>query len=205
MTNCKRGCSTISIGSQRTEISAAPGEWAAQFRMSHSVLCPDIFEPNLLQSLLESCDHTSFTPEAVPGLGIREVETPQRIGRAISLMLGRADFIEWLKAATGCKVERIEGRLVQTRANGLDGLDWHDDLNDAARRVGITISLSDSAFEGGGFELREVGSGAVVAKHRHERAGDALFFEIGSHLQHRLLPVTTGGPRRVFTGWFMER
>ena len=30
-----------------------------------------------------------------------------------------------------------------------------------------------------------------------------LIFRVSSKLEHRVLPLTAGGPRRVFTGWAM--
>jgi hypothetical protein len=190
----------VSIGAQRTEITDPPDEWAQRFRETRSILLPNLFEPQLLQSLLDSCNRATFATDAVAGLGTREVEAPQRVGRAINLILSRPEFIEWVGAIAGCKVARAEGRVVQTRANAADQLDWHDDMNEPARRLGITISLSEGEFEGGWFELRDAATAAVIATHRHECPGEALIFEIGPHLQHRLLPVTRGAPRRVFTG-----
>ena len=32
--------------------------------------------------------------------------------------------------------------------------------------------------------------------------GDALLFELGEHLEHRVLPVRGGTARTVFAGWF---
>jgi hypothetical protein len=30
-----------------------------------------------------------------------------------------------------------------------------------------------------------------------------MIFDVGSRYEHRVLSVTAGGPRRVFSGWFM--
>jgi hypothetical protein len=32
--------------------------------------------------------------------------------------------------------------------------------------------------------------------------GAALIFEVSARYEHRILAVTAGGPRRVYTGWF---
>jgi hypothetical protein len=194
----------LRIDAQRTEILAPAARWAEPFRDQRSLVCDDIFEPALLASLLRVCGQGRFRLDDVVGLGTREVEWPQRAGNAIALALSRPTFLGWVERVTGSgKLERVEGRVVQTRPESGDGLDWHDDLNDPRRRLAITICLSDGPVEGGWFELRDAGTGRMLARHRHQAPGSALIFEVGSHLQHRLLPVTGQRCRRVFTGWFL--
>jgi hypothetical protein len=152
------------------------------------------------------CREGGFEPDEVAGLGHREIENPQRAGRTISLALKRAELIDWIERATGCgPLETVEGRVVRARANNHDQLLWHDDLDNARRRLAITINLSEHSYEGGVFELREKRSHTLLASHRHIEAGTALIFDVAYDIEHRVLPVTSGGPRCVYTGWFFRR
>ena len=193
------------MGVQQTELLVPAHQWHGAFREQRSLLCRDIFTPELLASLVASCRRTQFREDDVKGLGTREVEAPQRVGAAMNLMLSRAPFLRWVEAATDCgSVGHVEGRLVQTRANGRDRLDWHDDLDNGDRRLGITICLSDAPVEGGCFELRDKKTKELLNSHVHQQCGTALIFGIGPDVEHRLTPITAGGPRRVFSGWFFR-
>jgi hypothetical protein len=153
--------------------------------------------------LLGRCRKGRFVDEPVARLGTRAVESPQRVGPALNVLLHRAALLRWVEAATGCgPIDGVAGRVVQTRANDEDALDWHDDLNEPNRRLALTINLSDTPFVGGLFELRDVASGAILIRHTHARPGDALIFAVRRGLEHRVMPLHTGGPRRVYTGWF---
>jgi hypothetical protein len=194
----------IMVGAEATEILSPPGPPAAIFREARALVCANFLDPPLLAALLDRCRRGEFVEDRVEKLGSREVEAPQRVGAALNLILSRAPFLRWVEAVTGCgQLSRVEGRVVQTRANGCDRLDWHDDMNEEKRRLGITISLSDAPFEGGWFELRDAASERLLTRHRHQEAGTALIFAVGRGLQHRLLPIGGGGPRRVFSGWFL--
>jgi hypothetical protein len=81
---------------------------------------------------------------------------------------------------------------------------WHDDLpENPTRRIGITINLSENPYEGGLFELRKKKTQQILTRHRHEKPGSALIFDVSDALEHRVWPVTSGGPRRIFAGWFL--
>ncbi|TCP65995.1 MULTISPECIES: 2OG-Fe(II) oxygenase [unclassified Sphingomonas] len=198
----------IAIGAQRTEILVAPAGAAQDFKRQRAIECRDLIAPDLLASLLDRCRRGGFVADHVDQLGSREVEAPQRVGAALNIVLSRPSFLHWIEVVTGCHdLHRVEGRLVQNRANGLDALDWHNDTHDdaaGARKLGITINLSDAAYEGGSFELRMTGTQETLVRYRHDRAGTALIFDIASDLEHRVLPLASGGPRRVFTGWFVQ-
>lgn len=143
--------------------------------------------------------------DSVEGLGDREVESPQRAGGAITLALKRAGLMRWIEEATGCgPLVRVDGRVVQARANNHDQLVWHDDLNEPERRLAVTVNLSEAPYEGGRFELRHAGTKEMLTEHLHDAPGALLIFEVARELEHRVLPVTSGGPRRVYTGWFFR-
>jgi hypothetical protein len=121
----------------------------------------------------------------------------------ITLALKRAALLSWLEAMAGCgSLGNVEGRVVRALANNHDQLVWHDDLDEPRRRLAITINLSEQLYEGGLFELRDKRTHAVLASHLHLEPGTALIFDVARDIEHRVLPVTSGGPRCVYTGWF---
>lgn len=196
----------FSIGSGQTDVLAEPAHWAARFAEDGAIVCPDVFEPDLFDRLFAAVGSARFRPDCVAGLGTREVEDPQRVGSILNVLLQRSSLFHWLEVVTGqTGLIGAEGRLVQTRAgNDGDQLGWHNDLENYRRALGITISFSDAPFAGGMFEMRDVGDQESRIGFKHDRPGTALIFQLGNALEHRVLPVSEGGPRRVYTGWFLR-
>jgi len=195
----------FTIGVTTTQLLQPPEAVRDEFARRRSILCHDAIEPGFLATLQGLCNRGGFMPDSVEGLGDREVEQPQRAGGAISLALQREGLRRWLEAATGCgPLGKVEGRVVQTRANGHDQLDWHNDLQDPRRRLAITANLSEAPYEGGLFQLRAVVTREMLTEHLHAERGTVLIFDISRDLEHRVLPLTRGGPRRVYTGWFFR-
>jgi len=189
------------LGATIPDGSAARAAYAA----SRALVCPGALEDDLLVSLLAACDRASFVADHVEGLGHREIERPAVAGTAITLALRHPSLFRWLEDVTGCKpISRVEGRVVQTYKRDGHELRWHDDRGDGAgRRLGITIGLGGADYEGGLFEMRTVPEGNPLITFRHDTPGTALIFEVSKRCEHRLHPLTSGGPRRVFTGWFL--
>lgn len=195
----------FSIGATQTDLFADPAPWAAAFAEQRAIVCRDVFEPALVARLLAAASTTRFRDDHVVELGTRAVEEPQRVGGTINVLLQRPNLFRWLETVTGrIGLAGAEGRLVQTRSGGGDALEWHDDLQQARRALGVTISFTDTPYTGGLFEMRRVGDPATARCFDHARAGTALIFDLGSDVEHRVHPVASGGPRRVFTGWFMR-
>lgn len=178
----------------------------AAFAARRAIVCPGLMEPGLLAGLTAACDRATFVAEPVEGLGHREVERPPVVGTAVSLALRRPALLEWLEAVTGRgTLTRVEGRVVQTRARAGDELAWHDDLNGGGdRRLGVTLCLGNAPYEGGAFEMRGRPGSEPLVLFKHDTPGTALIFEVSSRCEHRVHPLVSGGPRRVFAGWFLE-
>jgi len=193
------------IGATATELREPAEAFRERFATCRSIVCRNAIEPSFLGTLRSLCSRSAFVPDSVPKLGTREVERPQRAGGAITLVLQRSALLRWLEDASGCgPLGAVEGRVVQARPNARDQLDWHDDLHDPARRLAVTIDLTEAPYQGGLFELRDAGSRALLTTHRHVEPGTMLVFDVAPGLEHRVLPVTSGGPRRVYTGWFFK-
>jgi Coenzyme PQQ synthesis protein D (PqqD)/2OG-Fe(II) oxygenase superfamily len=94
----------------------------------------------------------------------------------------------------------FDGRVYRLEPSSEHFDSWHSDLVDD-RRVAMSINLGTEAYEGGSLEIRDRRTGTTTEA-RNAEVGDALLFELGEHLEHRVLPVTGDTPRTVFAGWF---
>ncbi len=197
--------SPFTIDTMATPLQAAPAQFRQTFGRDCSLVFEEPFSPGLLSMLMKRAANASFIDDDVEYIGKREIEAPQRVGGTISLLLARQAFLQWVAQATGrSPLRAVAGRLVQTRAGSPHALTWHNDLNGAKRMLGVVINLSDAPFTGGEFELRRVGSEQPFLAHRYERAGSMMIFAVGQGLEHRVTEVGSGGPRRVFAGWFLS-
>lgn len=189
-----------------TETHCAPDLASAQARFAaeHALLARPGIDLALLARFAGAAEGLAFAANPVPDLGHRWIEAPHRLGAAIELALSRRPLLDWLAAVTGCdQISHIEGRVVETRLGGSDGLTWHSDTFDRAL-LGLTLHLADCDYEGGAFEVRDSVSRRQTFRHVGARAGDVVVFDIDPRCQHRVMPVTSGAARRVFTGWFVS-
>ena len=192
----------ICVGATRTTFPGDREAARADFARTHALHLAQLFEPAFLKALLRLSASTQFKPGS-DAPGFREVEaSPQPAGRVMNLALNRPELLRWLEDVTGCgHLNAFEGRLVQTLNRPGDLLLWHDDQRTTeGRRLALVVDLSTESYEGGEFQIRHKG-GENLFEHHYERAGSALIFEVNSTLEHRVLPLSAGGPRRVFAGW----
>lgn len=195
----------FAIDQMTTGISADPHGYRETFERDRALLFEQPFTPALLTTLMRQASATAFVPHDVENIGKREIEAPQRLGRSISLILARPALREWIEVATGISpVRAVAGRVVQTRTDSSQALGWHNDMESDKRLLGVVVNLSESSFSGGEFQMRRCGSERPLLSHRYDRPGSMLLFEVGWHLEHRVAEITTGGPRRVYAGWFLR-
>ena len=193
------------IDAMTTLISADPASYRDKFQKTPAFIFDGVFAPSLLDTLMARAAAGTFVDDDVKNIGTREIEAPQRVGKAISLLLGQPALPNWLQLATGMEPLRaVMGRLVQTRANDRDALQWHDDMGDKKRQIAIVINLSSQAFDGGLFEMRHVGEQSPILSFHHHAPGTMMLFAVRPDLEHRVTPIISGGPRRVYTGWFLN-
>jgi hypothetical protein len=185
---------------------ADPLDWRLRFAADGVLALPQILAQPFLTMLLERVDQSTFGEDVVGRIGARQVERPQRVGRILSLALHGRPLLDWLEVVTGCAPLRaLTGHVAQHSPNSADALDWHDDMNDRARKLAIVINLSDRPFQGGQFQLRRKGADGLLLAFDHVEPGSALLFAVRPELEHRVLPVTGTNPRRVYAGWFLDR
>ncbi len=197
--------SPFQIGPGGAAIAAPPTAWRERFDAVPALAFDGLFAPDFCTELVARAAKANFAEDLVDGIGSRMVETPQRIGAAISLMLHDRKLLDWIEQATGAgPLRAVAGRLVQTRANRRDALAWHDDSGDSTRRLAVVINLSDRPFTGGHFELRRKQEKNLLLSFDHQMAGSMLIFAVHPELEHRVTQLGRGGPRRVYAGWFLS-
>jgi hypothetical protein len=203
----RTGQPAFRIDKQTTTVLDDPAGYRAGFAERPALLFDDVFAPDLHARIMALAAAAPFVDEEIAQVGTREVESPQRIGGMIGLLLNRPVLRDWIEEATGLSpVRAISGRLAQFRANGCDALGWHNDfgLQDVGNRLlGVVINLSDTPFEGGRFELRRLGETQPIVSHHYDRPGSMMLFAVRRDLEHRVEPVLGGGPRRIYAGWFL--
>ena len=198
----------IAIGSGATRIDDAPAVLArarAAFDDASALTLPAALEPAFLRTILAICRRGPFVPEHIGRIGWRTVEERDAAGAALRFALERPAFVRWLEAATGCEtLRRLAGLVAEIGADTGQELGWHNDLHEGAldRRLAVTIHLSDEPYDGGVFEMRDEASGRLLVQEGALPPGSVMLFRIDNRLRHRVTPVTSGGPRRVFAGWY---
>lgn len=192
------------IGRTATDCIAEAEAAQSRFDADRALLARPGIAPDMLAAIDALAARTRFVAQPVTDLGHRHVEQPELAGTAVKLALVRPPFLRWVEAATGCgPIAKVEGMLVETRPGGGDHLDWHrDTMIDTA--LGLTIHLGSDPYDGGAFELRDVGGSEPRFRHAQAERGDVLLFDVDHRYEHRVMPVRSGAARRVFTGWFIR-
>jgi hypothetical protein len=178
--------------------------WRLAFAHRRAVYFPDILDPVLGSQLRRLSAEAQFIRQEVDRIGVRDVERHDRVSGALWLSLSRPPLLSWLSHVAGCgELRTATGVLARMSAGAGHTLGWHDDLTKDDRRLAVVVNLSTEDYQGGVFELREKGSETILYRHVHAGFGSALIFHVARDLEHRVSPVTSGGPRLVFAGWFM--
>lgn len=192
---------TRTLFAESDEVAARVG---AAIQRRRPVVLEGFVDDQLLQLLAPIWSGASFMPSPVDRVGLRSVETPGHAGAALCLALARPEVLRIMESALcGPALTGVAGAIAQFAAGAEERLGWHDDLAEPERKLAITINLGTAPYQGGAFEFRDLASGAPPFRHVHSTPGEALLFPIGAGLQHRVLPVTGGGPRTVFAGWYL--
>lgn len=193
----------VSIGATATSLDPAQVDRArALFAERHALLLPEAFDPVLLASVMALCRTTAFETERVGTIGWRTIEAGDRVGRALRFVLERDAFLRWVETVTGCAgLTNVSGVLAEMLPGTDHVLGWHDDCNDATRRLALIVHLSDASFDGGRFELARKSEDRPIATAGYLPPGSILLFRVDPALRHRVTAVEGVRVRRVFAGW----
>lgn len=179
---------------------------AAQFAQRHVLELPDLIQPDVLGALAPAIQAMRFVPRAEEGVGPRLRERPTRVGNLLCLLLRRQELRDWLTRITGVSpLLAVNGAVARFESGGGQNLDWHNDRDRSGRVLAVTINIGSAPYEGGLFQMRRCDTGEVLFEHSHRRPGSALVFRVSKALEHRVTPVSAGGPRTVFSGWYLRK
>jgi len=172
-----------------------------EFGHRHCLLIPRLFEPALADEIARRVENSDFYRREHAGIGVEACMEVNATLAWLLLLLNDQRMLEVVELITGCgPIGHFDGRVYRLEPSNDHYDSWHDDLGDG-RLVALSVNLGREPYEGGSLEVRDRRTGAS-AEVRSARTGDALLFELGEHLEHRVLPVTGRSARTVFAGWF---
>ena len=109
-------------------------------------------------------------------------------------------LVESLSGSRG--IRAFAGRVYRRFPGGRHYDNWHGDLADQRRLVGMSVNLSTEVYDGGVFELRDVETERPLASLANVGFGDAILFRLAHSIEHRVSDVTGACPKTAFAGWF---
>jgi len=172
-----------------------------EFGHRHCLLIPDLFDRALADKIARLLESSDFYRREHPGIGVEACMEVNATLAWLLLLVNDERMLEVVRLITDCgPIGHFDGRVYRLEPSTDHHDSWHDDLGEG-RLVALSVNLGREPYEGGALEVRDRRTGAS-AEVRSARTGDALLFELGEHLEHRVLPVTGGSARTVFAGWF---
>jgi hypothetical protein len=176
---------------------------ADAFARDHAIAFTDIFTDDICAMLDRACAQATFIDE-VGVFGPRLREAPMRTAIIVRGLLSRPQVRDWIAKITGRgPLVDVRGSTARFVAGTEQHLDWHNDVNDDPRLLGFTVGLGREPYEGGLFELKPTRDGEVTFRFEHTRPFCWVVFPIAKQIMHRVTPLTAGGPRTVFGGWYL--
>ncbi|HJS49885.1 MAG TPA: 2OG-Fe(II) oxygenase [Gaiellaceae bacterium] len=164
-------------------------------------MIPHLLEPALAEEIASRIEIADFYRREHDGIGVEDCMEVNGTLAWLLLLVNDQRVLEVVRSITGCDpIGHFDGRVYRLEPSTEHYDSWHGDVGDG-RLVAMSINLGRRAYEGGALEIRDRRTGETV-RVRSDHVGDALLFEIGTHLEHRVLPVGGRTGRTVFAGWF---
>jgi hypothetical protein len=174
------------------------------FDRSHALRLPGLFHPELLDLVQRSVRTARFFDRADEGLTREQCMDPTPTLGMLYLIANDQRLFDVIRRVTGCgPIGSFIGRVYLRLAAAGHYDRWHSDMN-GVRLIGMSVNLTEGAFEGGRFELRQTGSDSAAWAVVNTGRGDAILFRIADGLQHRVTAVEGDVPRVAFAGWFQS-
>lgn len=172
-----------------------------QFRHRHCLQIPRLLDHPLADEIARLVEGSEFDRREHDGIGVEECMEVNATLAWLLLLVNDERMLEVVESITECgPIGHFDGRVYRLEPSADHYDSWHDDLGDG-RLVAMSINLGRQSYEGGALEIRDRRTGATTQA-RSASTGDALLFELGENLEHRVLPVTGETARTVFAGWF---
>lgn len=182
-----------------TQVDALRQHW----QRHHFVRLRDFLDAGALAFVHAQIAGGEFHEQVHPVSGREAVLAEGAAQRLLDLLVNDRRVLAMVERITGCPPIGgcLNGRIYRLLPASNEAHDWHDD-NVRQRLLGLSINLTERAFEGGELQLREARTKAPVGAVRNTGPGDCVVFELGPRIEHRVTPVTGDTPRVAYAGWF---
>ncbi len=195
-----RGPRTRATPPPADELPALHDLW----RRNHFVVLPGLLEASLLAFVRSHVAIGEFFDFQHRASGHEACMRSNAAVWLLDFLMNAPELLRVVESITG--IDRIgwfDGRIYRLTPGTDEGHHWHDD-NTHGRKLGVSVNLIDTPFEGGLLQLRDSQTCAALAEVANTGEGDCVIFRLGDDLEHRVLPVTGSVPRIAFAGWFRE-
>jgi len=174
-----------------------------RFSTDHFIMLKNFVGPELLAAIQPIIETAEFESESYQDVGSEFRMVANMAQDALSLLAIDRNLLDFVQEISDCgPVNCFRGRIYKLIADPQHTFGWHNDLNDACRRVTMSINLSLGEYQGGELQIRETRSGKVVSEIANTGLGDAVLFPIFPEFEHRVLPVRGDRAKIAFSGWF---
>jgi hypothetical protein len=172
------------------------------FDEHHAIRVPRFLHPDLLAYVQRSVRQASFSERDDHEIAREACMADNTMLAMLCLIMNDSRLFDVIRRITGCApIGYFNGRVYAFHADAGHYDRWHSDVSDD-RRIGMSINLSEGAFEGGVFELRRAAADSAEWCAANTGPGDAILFRISDDLRHRVTPVAGAVPRVAYAGWF---
>ena len=199
---------TLRVGINRIDV---PGDvqisaWRREFAGSHCVAFRHFFDDRLLAWLRARLAAAPFRLRVHAGIDPPPVDlglADDRLLAIVGTLLNDRRLFHVVRAISQCDpIGSFRGGVYRMEPGPEHFDTWHADM-DGNRMVALSVNLG-AAYEGGVLQIREARSHQVVHEVANTGAGDAVLFELGEHLEHRVTPVTGTAAKMALAGWFQR-
>jgi hypothetical protein len=173
------------------------------FAERHHVVLPSLFDPALLALVGREIERGEFKEHAHGSIATELRLQPGICTGLLLFIVNDPELYRFVEIVTSITpIRSFTGRVYRRHAERHHD-SWHSDL-DEDRRVGMSINLTSEPYEGGVFEIRDVGTEETLASTANIGFGDALLFRLAPVLRHRVTAVRGTVPKTAFAGWFLS-
>ena len=184
-----------------------------EFRNTHSFVIQNFFCTSLQELINPYLSQAEFVLSSHSGtedvLIAKEyaVTRESLIHNLLYFYLNKPEVLETVKKITQFdNIKSFMGRIYKFEADENCFDSWHRDISKKEdRMVGISVNLSNSAYTGGEFTIRNKNTHKIYRKVKHDNWGGVHFFRIHPDLEHKVNKVTGTNPRIAYAGWFIDQ
>jgi hypothetical protein len=172
-----------------------------EFERRNCVVLPGLLDPDLADTIASRIERSDFYRLEHKGVGVEACMESNATLAWLLLLVNDTRVRDLVRSISACgPIGHFDGRVYRLEPSSEHYDSWHSDMVDN-RLVAMSINLGRHPYEGGSLQIRDRHTGETNER-RNPQVGDALLFELGDHLEHRVLPVTGENARTVFAGWF---